>query len=150
MATRYSQNDPKWKFHTLGSSQLTLSKFGCTTSSICTLGSYFGETITPGEMASHKELYTPGGLIIWSQLDHILKNLKFLIRVRQFSERIIDDALNDPNKCVVINVDRTFHWVAALKKTNLGYTASDPYPYPAVNRNYKNWAVEGCAIFVKK
>jgi hypothetical protein len=148
---KYSQNNPKWKDDFMGDSNLTLGKYGCLTSAICTLASYFGETLTPKDLASHKELYTKDGLIIWNQLNHILKKLDFLLRIRSFSEKAIDDALvYDPNKCVLLNCDFGYHWVGALKKTYLGYTASDPYPYPAVNRNYKNNAVEGFAILIKK
>jgi GH25 family lysozyme M1 (1,4-beta-N-acetylmuramidase) len=148
---KYSQNNPLWKDDFMGSSNLTLGKFGCTTSAICTLASYFGETLTPKDLAKHKELYNSEGKMLWKQLDHILEKLNFLYRYYSFSETVIDDALiKDPNKCVILNVDRGYHWVSALKKTNLGYTCSDPYPFPAKNRNYKNWEISGFTIFVKK
>jgi GH25 family lysozyme M1 (1,4-beta-N-acetylmuramidase) len=148
---KYSQNDERWKNDLMGISNSSLGKFGCTTSAICTIASYFGETLTPKDLASHKELYTKNGLIIWNQLNNILTKLNFLYRYYSFSETVIDDALiKDPNKCVVLNVLHNFHWVAAIKKTNLGYTASDPWSYPAINRNYHNKDIGGFAIFVKK
>jgi lysozyme len=148
--TRYSQNNPLWKNDKMGSSSLTLGKYGCTSSVYCTQASWFGDTITPKELAKHKEAYTKDGLIIWQKLDAIFEHTKFLIRVRQFNEAMIDDALKDTNKACIVNVDFGYHWTAVLKKTYLGYTASDPWPFPSVNRNYKNKDISGFAILTRK
>jgi lysozyme len=153
---KYSQNDPLWKDDFMGNSHWKLGPKGCTVDAICTIGSYFGETITPKEMATHKELFTVNsnpqldGLIIWNKLDAIFKYLKFGSRVRFFNETMIDLALKNPDTCVILNVDHNYHWVACLRKTNLGYTCADSWPYPAVNRNYKNAEIGGFSIFTKK
>jgi hypothetical protein len=148
---KYSQNSPLWKYDKMGKSNSTLGRYGCLTTSICTLGSYFGEDILPKTMAQKNNLYTSGGLLIWSQLDNVLKNLKFVMRIKQFNERAIDEALlKNPNTCVVLNVDRGYHWVAALKKGFNSYVCSDPYPYPARNRTYKFSDICGFAVLANK
>lgn len=150
MLTKYSQNDLRWKNDKMGSSNFSLGGWGCTTSCCATLASFFGDTLTPKDLAKHKELYTSGGLIIWTQLNHIFEHTNFLIRVRFFNEAAIDEALRDPDKTVMINVWEGYHWVSVLKKTYLGYTCSDPYSFPARNINYKNRDISGFAILVRK
>jgi len=63
---------------------------------------------------------------------------------------IIDKYLNNPNTAVVLNVDNGYHWVSALKKVSGGYLASDPYPFPAVNRKYRFNEIKGFTVLQKK
>jgi hypothetical protein len=148
---RYSQNNPKWKNDKMGNSRWTLGAKGCTTTSICTLASYFGDTITPKELATHKELYTADGLVIWKQLNGILKTLNFLYRYYSFSETVVDDALiKDPNKCVLLQVNNKTHWVSALKKVYGGYVCSNPWTFPATNKTYKFKEITGMAVLIRK
>lgn len=148
---KYSQNDPKWKKVKMGISNYRLGGWGCTTSSVCTLGSYFGENKTPEDLAKFKPLYTKDGFIIWKQLENILEKLKFRYRYYSFNEDLIDEYLiANPNTCVLLNVNRNYHWVAALRKVNGGYLCSDPWNYPAKNRTYKNSEIGGFAVLIKK
>jgi len=148
--TKYSQQDPRWKDDKIGNSKWTLGVKGCVVCSVCTLASWFGETITPKELASHKELFTLDGLMIWTKLNGILKTLNFGSRIRFFNESMIDLALKNSETCVLLNVDFGYHFVGALKKTYLGYTTADSFPMPTVNRNYKNRDVVGFVLFIKK
>lgn len=147
----YSQNDLLWKNAKLGKTNLTVGNYGCLISSICTLASWFGEVATPKVLAKQNFLFTSGGLLIWKQLENVLEKIKFLYRYYSFSEQIIDEYLiKNPDTCVVLNVDRGYHWVAALAKTKTGYKCSDPYPYPAKTRVYKFNEIEGFAVLIKK
>jgi GH25 family lysozyme M1 (1,4-beta-N-acetylmuramidase) len=147
---KFSQNDPKWKNYSLGQSNLKMSSYGCTTCCISTLGTYFGEMITPGDLAKTKRLYTPGGLILWGQIETIYKTMRFLWRYYQFDERVVDEHLiNNPNTVVLLQVNRN-HWVSALNKKWNAYLCSDPYPYPARNKTYKHKEITGMAVLIRK
>jgi hypothetical protein len=147
----YSQNDPKWKNDKMGKSTLNLGNYGCTTSCISTLGTWFGEVITPKQLASTENLYTPQGLVIWRQIDNIFSKMKFMYRYYSFNEKIIDDYLvTNPNTVVLLNVNNRSHWVSALKKVQAGYLCSDPYPNPAKNRVYPASAINGFSVLIRK
>lgn len=149
--TKYSQNDPSWKNYKLGYSTLKMSSYGCTTSAICTLASWFGDKITPGQLCRQGFCYTNGGLIIWKQLENVFSKIKFLYRYYSFKEEIVDEYLvKNPDTAVLLNVDKGYHWVAALSKTKTGYKCSDPYPYPSKIRTYKMSDIEGFAVLIKK
>lgn len=135
----------------MGISNYRLEGWGCTTSSVATLGSWFGDTLTPKDYANFKPLYTSGGLILWKQIENISKKIRFKWRNYRFDEKMIDDyVVIRPDTAVLLNVDRGYHWVACLKKVSGGYLCSDPYPYPAKNRTYKNEEIEGFAVLIKK
>ena len=147
----FSQNDPIWKNDKIGGTNLTVGNYGCTTSCVSDGGTWFGEIITPKELASHKELYTSGGLIIWKMIKTIFKKMKFFYRYYSFNESIIDKYLIiNPNTVVLLNVDRGYHWVFALSKGNGGYTCSDPYPYLAKKRFYSFNDIDGFTVLIKK
>lgn len=147
----YSQNDPLWKKLKLGYSKLTVGAYGCTTSCICTLASWFGDKITPGQLSQQRFCYTNGGLIIWKQLENVFSKIKFLYRYYSFKEEIVDEYLiKNPDTAVLLNVDRGYHWVSALAKTKTGYKCSDPYPYPAKLRVYRKDEIDGFSVLIKK
>jgi hypothetical protein len=153
----YSQNDLRWKYIKMGYSNLTLGNYGCLTSALCTLASWFGENLTPKVCAKTLFLYTKpvngkgGGLIIWKQLENLFQKIKFLYRYYSFNESIIDEYLiKNPNTAVVLQVDRGYHWVAALNKNKTGYFCSNPWNYPARKRTYKKEEITGFAVLIKK
>lgn len=146
----FSQNNPNWKNTKIGSSNLTVGNYGCTLTSLCTLASYFGETLTPGFVALNKFLFTSDGLIIWTQIDKLFTKVNFFMRCRYFNEKAINLYLENPDTAVLLNVDRGYHWVAALKKTASGYLSSDPWRYPTVKRVYKNNEIVGFSVISKK
>ena len=148
---KYSQNNPLYKNFKLGSSDLKVGDYGCTTSCVSTLCSYFGEEKTPGELARIKKLYTPSGLIIWNQVGNIYKDVKFFWRYYQFDEKVADDALlKDPNKAIMFQVNNRTHWVSALKKNPGSYVCSNPFPFPAQNKTYKHEWITGMAVLIRK
>jgi hypothetical protein len=147
----FSQNNLIWKNDKLGSSSLTIGNYGCTTSCISTGGTWFGEIITPKELASVKTLYTQSGLIIWKQIENIYEKMKFFYRYYTFNEAVIDEFLiTNPNSVVLLNVNNRKHWVLALKKTASGYLCSDPYPFPASKKVYARTNIQGFSVLIKK
>lgn len=134
----------------MGKSSYNLDQWGCTTSDVSTLGTYFGEEIDPGQLSKRLE-YTSGGLLVWQSIGRVFKRMQFFWRFYSHDEKMISDALKNPNKVVLLNVDRKKHWVALLGKVPFfGYRCVDPYMYPAKVRYYKASEVEGGAILIKK
>ena len=155
--TMYSQNDQLWKNVKMGNSSLTLGTDGCLVDSICTLASWFGDMITPRVMAKCNFLFTnpsygkKGGLVIWNQLENLFEHIKFKARVRNFDENLIDEYLvKNPDTAVILNVDKGYHFVAALNKTQSGYRCVDSYPYPYKIRVYKKSDITGFCVLNKK
>lgn len=147
----FSQNNPLWKNDKLGSTNLSVGDYGCTTSCICTGGTWFGETITPKELASIHTLYTPTGLVIWNQIGKIFEKMEFLYRYYSFNENLVDEyVVKNPDTVVLLNVNNKKHWVFALKKTASGYLCSDPYQFPAKNNVYARTNIDGFAVLKKK
>ncbi len=66
--TKFSQNDLRWKTDKMGISNCTLGRYGCTTSSVATLGTWFKDRLTPKDYAKCQKLYTKDGLIIWKNI----------------------------------------------------------------------------------
>ena len=146
----FSQNDPQWKKEKLGKTNLTCGQFGCTTSVIGDGGNWFGETITPYYLTKRLS-YTNTGLIIWSSIGKVYKKMQFFWRFYKHDEKMIADALKHPDKVVLLNVDRGYHWVFLLGKVPfLGYRCSNPYPFPAKTRYYKPSEVVGGAVLIRK
>lgn len=146
----YSQNNPLWKNDKLGSSNLICGSYGCTTSCICTLASWFGEKITPKVLSGTTYCYTKGGLILWQQLENLFTKIKFHYRYYSFNEKIVDDALINPDTVILFNINNGKHWVSGLAKSKTGYKVSDPYPYPSKTRIIKSSEIVGSTILIKK
>lgn len=146
----FSQNDPLWKRELLGPSKCTCGQFGCTTCCIAMGGSYFGEDILPFYLC-HRLTYTKDGLIIWQSIAKVFKRMQFRWRFYKFDEALITEGLKNPNKVVLLNVDRGYHWVFLLNKIPLlGYRCVDPYPFPHRVRYYSAKDIVGGAILERK
>lgn len=113
------------------------------------LSDYFGGYVAPDTIASNVHNYI-SDLINWKTLD--FKNFKFVWRAYQRDDVRIKDALKDPNKAVILNVNNGAHWVVALRPTLLGnsYIVADPLGGKKVDviKAYKN--ITGAAYFARK
>lgn len=135
----YGQRDPRWAKNFLGNSNLTIGRYGCTTTSICNGLRYFGAIITPAQLAMNPSNYTRegypdgAGLIIWDQLTipggfHCIKRIGNRWAPKR-DDAAIQKSLKDPNEFVILQVDNGQHWVLALGKTLFGndYRIEDPW-----------------------
>lgn len=145
-----SQRDPRWSQVKLGSSSLTVGRYGCTTTSISMLSTYFGGVIWPNEIATDIKKYTSDGLVNWSSMD--FPRFKFEKRIYGRNDAEIMASFNDPNKAVILQVDNGQHWVVCLGKTFFGndYKIADPWfgDKRTACGTYKN--ITGSAHFIKK
>lgn len=123
-----SQRNPNWASVKMAPSQLTLGRYGCTSTCISMLSDYFGCFKSPSEMIWSKVIkYTIDGLILWNSL--FMPCFKFEKRLYGFHKAEIDKSLADPNKAVILEVANRSHWVVALRKNFWGndYWICDPW-----------------------
>jgi hypothetical protein len=131
-----SQRDPKWAGDKLGASSLTLGRWGCTTTCISMLSDYFKCFKSPLEIAHNVSNYTPDGLILWQNLR--FDKMCFVRREYVRNDQAIQEALKNPNKSVILQVNNKAHWVVALRKSFGGndYLVADPWD------GTKCWVIE--------
>jgi len=141
-----SQRNKFWANIKLGSSNLTLGRYGCTTTCISMLSDYFGAFFNPDTLARNVKLYTSDGLIIWKNL--MVANFKFERREYGRNDTEIMKALKDPNRAVILEVANHSHWVVCIGKTLFGnYKIADPwFGDISTMARYKN-DITGAAYF---
>lgn len=120
-----SQRDPQWSAHKIGSSTLTIGRYGCTLTCLSMLTDYFQHFGTPAQIAEHKDWFTKDGLVKWDKLN--LKAMTFEKRLYGRNDAEIEKSLKDPNKAVILQVEN-YHWVVCLGKDVFGrYRIADPW-----------------------
>lgn len=142
----YSQRDPRWSAKRLGKSTLTMGRYGCTTTCIADLSTYFGDNINPGKMVDTIK-YTADGLVIWDSCK--FKGFRFERRERKRDDTNILLALAHPDRAVILQVDNGAHWVVATAydKVNKVYKIADPWLGDrSTMKRYKN-SITGAAYF---
>lgn len=143
----YSQRDSRWANEHLGQSSLTMGRYGCTTTCISDLSTYFGNNFDPLYAVKYLK-YTNDGLILWQSC----KFSKFGFERREFgrNDAEIQKALKDPARAVILNVANGSHWVVCTGKTIFGqYKIADPWlgDFSTMSR-YGN-DISGAAYFKK-
>lgn len=141
-----SQRDPKWSSLKLGASQLTMGRYGCTTTGISMLSDYFKCYVSPDKIAKRKENYTPDGLILWTKLK--FAKMMFTSRIQKYNKTAIEASLSDKDGAVLLQVDG-FHWVVGVKKNLIGgdYTIIDTWDGKKKNLKSAYKAITGSAHF---
>lgn len=147
-----SQRDPRWKDHKIGNSSITLGAYGCTTTALSSLTSYFGCYKDPVEIQQFQD-YTADGLILWDTLR--LPPMKFVKRLYGQQDKEIQDAINDPNKGCLIEVKLKSggsHWLLAIGKVPLStvYNVIDPWNGDKCTTMRYNNKIIGAAIYSNK
>lgn len=150
-----SQRDPQWADKKMGASTLTIGRWGCTTTSISMLSSYFGCYKSPVELASNVHNYTADGLVLWGNMK--FDKMKFERRAFGTTESLmaeIKEALKDPERGVVIQVNNGAHWVLgySTKMFTNDIAVADPWQFPgkvvSCLKVYKN--ITGAAFYRRK
>lgn len=145
-----SQRNPIWADVKIGQSPINLGRYGCTITCLSMATDYFTKGkgwIAPDSIAI-KQKFTKDGLILWSQLNFAC--MSFLKRGYGRNDIEIIEAINNPDKVVILQVEN-YHWVLALGKSLLGgYRIADPWiGKESTTRSYKD-QVTGYAIFTRK
>lgn len=145
----FSQNNPVWKDNTIGKSASKIGDYGCTISCIATGGTWFGELHTPAFLAKNLSFLTDR--VIWSSIEKVYKNMKFLWRFYSLDKKLINEALKNKDKVVLLNISNGKHWVFARYEIPFfGYLTQDPYPYPSKMRRVSSKEIVGGAVLVRK
>lgn len=142
------QRNPEWGNVKLGGSNLTIAKFGCTTTGLSMLSDYFGCYQQPDDIARHVDWYTKDGLILWTKLN--FSKMAFVWRFYKANYDTINSAIKDPNLACLLEVEGR-HWLVAMSKlpfVNI-YRVADPWDSKIkLSTSYKN--ITGGAVFRKK
>ena len=149
MMKSYSQRDPKWAYIFIKGTKLTLGRFGCTISCIADLSTYFGKALTPQDVNNHCS-FTNGGLIYWNTAR--FSDFEFVRREYGRVNENILEALQHPDKAVILQVANASHWVVCTgwQKEIKDFKIADPW-----NGDYSNMArygknITGAAYFRRK
>lgn len=110
----YNQRDSRWANQNLGSSNLKMGLFGCTTTAIADLSTYFGDNLNPSQVADW--IKYSNGLVLWQSCR--FNHFQFERREYLRNEANILAAIKDPNRAVLLQVDNGAHWVVATGVPN--------------------------------
>ena len=145
-----SQRDPSWSSVKLGQSQLTLGRWGCTTTSMSMLTDYFGGYVDPPTLAHNVHNYTLDGLVNWKALS--FPTMRF--EKREYGENMvgIQNAIRDPRKAVILQVNQGAHWVVAIRKALIGsdILIADPWDGTKCWAKKRYHDISGAAYFSRK
>ena len=146
----FSQRDARWAKEKLGESRLTIGRFGCTTTCLSMISSYFGCLRLPSELAHDIHNYTKDGLVIWKNLT--FTKMRFVSREYQRNDEKIREYLRDADKAVILEVNDHAHWVVGVKPTLVGndYVIIDPWDglKKTLKKPYRN--ITGVSYFERK
>lgn len=123
-----SQRNPQWAGTKLGKSNLTVGRYGCTTTCISCLTDYFNCFSTPKELAEEDLKYTSSGLILWDSINK-LPCMSFNERLYGRDDAKIMESLKDPDKACILQVNYGQHWILPLRKSLISndYVCLDPW-----------------------
>lgn len=142
----FSQRDPNWAPLLLGSSKLTMGRFGCTTTCIADISTYFGDNLNPGQVCKQIK-YTAGALVLWQSCN--FSHFQFERREFGRNEINIMAALADVNRAVILEVASHSHWVVAIgyDRVNKIFRIADPWlgDKSTMKRYFNN--ITGAAYF---
>lgn len=143
---KISQYDPRWSKVKMTPSNLTLGRYGCTTTAICMLSDYYRCFKYPDEAIDTNIKYTQDGLIIWSLIN--FPKFKFAERVHGHHLAKIRESLKNPKTSVILAINNNSHWVTACRVLGNYYLVVDPWggKYRWIHRNI----VSGSAHFLAK
>lgn len=130
----------------IGKTNRTLAEVGCTITCISMSSSYFGEYKTNNELASALR-FTADAKILWASIGEVFKRFEFRWRFYSNDRQFISEAIKNPDKTVLLNVDNGGHWVLAIRRL-YGDTYWVADPWSGTRKIYSG--VVGGAVLVRK
>lgn len=145
----YSQRDPLWAKAKIGNTGYFIGQYGCTLTSVAMIASYFGDKLTPLDIARRCR-FTSDAKIIWASVS--FEHFEFEYRSYQDSREMIDEALKDPDRAVILQVKNKSHWVVATGKTFFldKYKIADPFFGDRSTLVRYGNRIDGFATFTRK
>lgn len=120
-----SQSDPKWASKTIGDTNFTIGRLGCTISCLSMLSDYYGCYLPPDVLA--KELvFTDEARVYWQPIkDHLCYEFTYRFYGKDY-KRIDEALLGGEETTVILEVNKS-HWVWCIGKVGTGvYRIADP------------------------
>lgn len=145
-----SQRDPRWGNVKIGNTKTLVKDKGCTITCIAMASDYFGYPYSPEYLAKTLS-FTQEAKVIWSSIEKVCHGLiqsvkmgmtelsewsgtaehgfKFDWRFYQYEQALIDEALKNPRKVSLLNVQGGAHWVVAIRRVPFTstYWVADPW-----------------------
>lgn len=148
MLTSFNQRDARWANKVMKPSNLQLGRYGCTTTCIADLSTYFGDNLTPANVCD-KIKYTKDGLIIWQSVN--FKTFGFWQRQVGRKDADIKHALQDKNMAVILQVANGSHWVVCTgyDAVNNIFKIADPFFGDRSTMKRYNNNITGASYFVR-
>lgn len=142
-----SQRDVLWCTDRIGSSLLQVGRWGCTLTCISMLSSYFDCYKSPSQIAHNVANFTNDGLVNWQKL--AFPKMRFVERTYREDSAKILEAMKNPDKAVMLQVNFGQHWVVAVRKSLLGndYIVVDPWTGKKVGAKAMYRNITGAAYF---
>ena len=122
------QRSKEWGDNKLGQSNAKIKDYGCTVSSIVTLGAWYCSDYTPATGAK-KWSFTGNGAIYWQSIsDDKDYPMNFKHRYYHYDKTKIKDILMSESDSVIVAVNGDSHWVAIVGHSNRkGFKCYDPF-----------------------
>ena len=142
----YSQRDLRWSNVKIGGTNLTIGRFGCLITCIADLSTYFGNGLTPDQIAARCQ-FNADGLLIWKSFN--FENFILVERAHTRDDAKIARAVKDPLTAVALEVANASHWVVGVEvyPNNGLVKIADPWlgDWASMNRYQDN--ITGAAYF---
>lgn len=152
-----SQRDPLWRNDFLGKSRSTIGRYGCTTTSISCLSSFYDQYTTPKDLArtieyTYKKKYPniEEGLILWQSINKLDLPFRWIWReyqVESFYE--LRYIAYHPTKSATLNIAYGKHWVTLLNVSSFK-TLIVHDPFGGLKKRIKWTDVVGYSVFDKR
>lgn len=125
------QRDSRWADETVGGSQESLSRVGCTVCSLAMALDHYGVKVTPKELNDFLKKnggYTKRGWLKWDSVSKLSEDKVVMGYVGNPSFQRIDAALKNNQPVIAkVFIERTVpHWVLIVGKEKTEYLIRDP------------------------
>lgn len=149
----YSQNDPAWRYKTLGN-RGTIGDYGCLLTCVAMVVTYFGHEETPATLDDHliqSNGFANGNLFVWGAIPNIYKDIAYQGQTQtpdalsQGQMQKIKDAL-DKGFPVILQIDTVpataafdEHWILAIGYDGDDFIVQDPWD--GATKRITSWGI---------
>src|SRR5574343_1012928 len=145
----YKQNNPRWNRTKIRGTNISIGEYGCLICCIATLSTDFGQGFGP-QGAMDLTGFTKDGKVIWRS--GIYTDFEFEKIVKGYDREAIINALNDPNRAVILGLNGAKHWVVAsdIDPTTGDLQIADPLGKNERDILGKNDVIDYMAFYKRK
>ena len=126
----YNQRDSQWGNMGLGGSAYTVAKYGCLVSSVAMVGSHYGKSFKPGDIAGNSSAFVPGQGYLYHDFDVSGSH----ITITNASKSLLDSELSAGRPVIAGLYSGPDHFIVIIKKEGDNYIMHDPFLENGSNR----------------